>query len=84
MRRIAMPVYDRSRTANPPAEWLGRFRCHSIVPRANRCVQGRRPEGPALGYAVIDDSGARVRGISVFGHGGERVCSLQRRLAVDW
>ena len=52
MRRMAMPVYDRPRAPNPAAERLGRLRSHPFIPRRDRGVQGRRPQGPAMGGSL--------------------------------
>ena len=52
MRRMAMPVYDRPRAPNPAAERLGRLRSHPFIPRRDRGVQGRRPQGPAVGGSL--------------------------------
>ena len=49
VRRMAMSICDRPRAPNPAAERLGRPGCHDFIPRADRYVQGRRPQGPALG-----------------------------------
>ena len=52
VRRMAMSICDRPRAPNPAAERLGRLGCHDFIPRADQYVQGRRPQGSALGGSL--------------------------------